>query len=250
MDRPAANLLDAIRIHSTSRKPGTSATSAFGREPDADEIAVNLRIANPKTATVKATRDSEGTIAVDMQKASGSVDLTPLRGLAVHTLRISGAQEIDWHTLHSLPVAVLDLGGCGISSLGTTVPNRGLLRVRSLRVAGTKISDLREIVQLPLLEELDISGTPVRNLLPLSGRRLQSLNIAGCAAAPLSVLEWMPLKTLVLTPSLCPDLKANPRLRSSRTLRSIRTATDPAEQTAAEFWRKFDAGDYDKPATP
>jgi hypothetical protein len=237
-------------MHASSRKPGTSVASAFGREPGADEIAVNLRIANPKAGTVKATGDSEGSIAVEILEAGGPVDLTPLRGLAIHALRISDAQEIDWRTLHSLPLTVLDLGGCAITGLGTTATNRGLLRVRSLRIAGTKIADLREIVQLPLLEELDISGTPVRNLLPLSGRRLLLLNIADCAAAPLSVLEWMPLQTLVLTPSLYPDLKSNPRLRASRSLRSIRAAADPAEQTAAEFWRRLDAGEYDKPATP
>ncbi|MGH8048571.1 MAG: protein kinase domain-containing protein, partial [Chthoniobacterales bacterium] len=250
LDWPAANLLDALRMHASSRKPGTLTTSVFGRQPDEEEVAVNLRIANPKIGAVKATRDSAGSITIEMPKTSGAVDLSPLRGLAVHTLRIAGAEEVDWRTLHALPVVELDLGGCAISNLGMSAQNRGLLRVRSLHVAGTKIADLREIAQLPLLEDLDVSGTPVRNLLPLSGRRMLQLNIAGCTAAPLSVLEWMPLQTLVLTPSLCPELKSNPRLRASRTLRSIRAPGDPAEQTAAEFWRKLDAGDYDKPAAP
>jgi hypothetical protein len=119
-----------------------------------------------------------------------------------------------------------------------------------LRLSGTKITDLREIARMPLLEELDISRAPVRTLWPLSGLRLQHLNLADCPATPLAAVEWMPLQTLVLTPSLCADLKSNPRLRASRTLRSIRAPGDPEDQTAAQFWRRLDAGAYEKSATP
>lgn len=249
LDRPAANLLDALRARAPTRKSG-SASSMFGRVPGADELVSSLHIANPNADSAKASIDSEGSVTVEILDAAGSVDLSPLRGLPVHSLRITGAKAIDWLTLHSLPLVTLDLTGCEISDLGAPSQNRALSRVRALSLARTKIADLRELVQLPLLEELDISGTAIRNLMPLSGRRLKSLNLSGCAAAPLSVIEWMPLQTLVITPALCPDLKTNPRLRASRSLRSIRDANDPPAQTAAEFWRRLDAGEYDKAATP
>ncbi len=247
LDRPAANLLETLHARVSSRRSGLAAAGQFGRVATAEEIACDLRLANPECGPIKASRDAEGVLAIEIPEASGTIDLSPLHGLEVRTLRIHGAIDLDWATLHSLPVTVLDLGKCGIQGLGSSLQNRGLQHVRTLSVAGTKIADLREIAQLPMLEELDISDTPIRNLMPLSGRRLQQLNLAGCAASPLSVLDWMPLQSLTLTPRLLPDLKANPRLRTSRTLRSIRAPGDGEQQTAADFWRRLDAGDYDKP---
>ena len=246
LDLPAANLLESLHTRAAGRRASPSGANALGREPTTGEIAFNLRLANPKAGPVNAARDAMGALAVEMPQASGTIDLSPLRNLEVHTLRIHGADDLDWRTLHALPVVELDLANCRIQGLGTSPQTRGLLRVRTLIVASTKISDLREIAQLPMIEDLDISGTPVRNLLPLSGRRLQQLNIAGCPAAPLSVLDWMPLQTLVLSPALCPEVKADALLRASRTLRSIRAPGDSAQQTAADFWKRLDAGDYEK----
>lgn len=252
LDRSAANLLDALRARGSGRRAGSLPGGVFGREPIPGEIGVNLRLANPGSTAVKAALDPAGSLAIEIAAAPGAaVDLAPLRNLDVQSLRVAGASDLDWRTLHSLPIVSLDLGGCGIASLGSSPQNRGLLRVRKLRVANTRIADLREIAQLPMLEELDISGTPVRSLQPLSGRKLQRLDIAGCSAGPLSVLDWMPLQTLVLTPSLCAaDLGANSRLRASRTLHSIRAPGDPEQQTAADFWRRLDAGAYGKAASP
>lgn len=248
LDRPAANLLEALRARASGFRSTLTPGSQFGRELADKEIACNLSLANPLSRPVKVTRDSAGLLTVELPKASGTVDLTPLRGLEVHTLRIHGADDIDWRTLHTLPVAMLDLEGCGIQGFGTSMLNRGLQHVRTLNVANTKIPDLREIAQLPMIEELDISNTPIRSLLPLSGRRLQQLDLAGCTVSSLSVLDWMPLQSLVLTPALYPDLRANPHLRSSRTLRTIRSPDDRKDQTAADFWRRLDAGEYDKAA--
>ncbi len=250
LDRAAANLLDALRTRSAGRRTSSVPGSVFGRESIPGELAFNLRLANPRATAVKAIRDSTGHLAIEVVTKDAPIDLSPLRTLEVQTLRITGASDLDWRTLHSLPIVFLDLGNCSISGLGSSPQNRGLLRVRKLRVAGTRIADLREIAQLPLIEDLDISGTPIRNLLPLSGRKLQQLNLADCQAGPISALDWMPLQTLILSPPLCADLKASLRLRASRTLRSIRAPGDPEQQSAAEFWHRLDAGDYDPPPAP
>lgn len=249
MDRPAAALLEALHARLGGRR-SAGAANPFGRTVTTGEIVLALRGANPKSDPPKVVRDIQDNLFVTFEKASGTVDLTPLRGLPVQTLSVHGAADIDWATLHQLPVVSLDLSGCGIRWLGTTPQNRGLLRLRELNISKTQITDLREIATLPLLESLDFSDTPVRNLWPLSGRRLQRLNLAGCAAAPFVALDWMPLRSLVLTPSLCPDLKDAVRLRTNRTLVAIRAPDDAAQQTAAEFWRRFDAGAYAGKKTP
>ncbi|HVE15446.1 MAG TPA: hypothetical protein VNB29_01860, partial [Chthoniobacterales bacterium] len=248
IDRPAANLLETLRARTSYRRSALAAASQFGRELTNEEIAGNLHLANPTSGSATVTRDAAGLLTVEIPKAAGVVDLSPLRNLEVHTLRVHGAVDLDWHTLHTLPLVVLDLQDCAIQGLGTSMLNRGLQHVRTLNVSNTRIPDLREIAQLPMIDNLDISKTPIRNLLPLSGRRLQQLNIANCTASPLSVLDWMPLQTLILSPTLCADLKANPRLRSSRTLQVIRAPDDKEEQTSTDFWRRLDAGDYDKTA--
>lgn len=243
LDRPAASLLEALHTRMGGRR-GAGQASPFGRTTTTGEIVLALRAANPESKPPKVARDLQGNLAVTMDRAAGTVDLTPLRGLPVQKLSVHGAADLDWTTLHQLPVVTLDLSGCAVRWLGTTPQNRGLLRLRELNVSKTQISDLREVATLPLLESLDFSGTPVRNLWPLSGRRLQHLNFSGCPAGPLAALDWMPLRSLLLTPSLCPDLKDAARLRANRTLGAIRAPDDPPLQSAAEFWRRFDAGAY------
>ena len=99
---------------------------------------------------------------------------------------------------------------------------------------------------MPSLATLDISGTPISDLGPLAtSRRLQSLDISGLTVGNVKILALLPLTRLTLSPIKISDKASLNILRGHRTIRILRAPGDPDNQTAAEFWRKLDAREYD-----
>lgn len=241
LDETTANLIETL--HTVTPQSALSA-GGFGRPVTTGEIVFSLRANNPGVTDVEVKPTNAGGLDIAIAAPEAPVNLSPLSGLDVRSLRIREAAAIDLRSLHSLPLESLDLADCGIHTLGISANNGGLKRLRTLRLSGTKFTDVRELARLPLLEELDISSTGVRSMEPLTGRQLRRLNIADCRLDSLNALYWLPLERLVLTSKLLPVLKATPSFRTHRTLRWIRTLDDPEDQTAAAFWRALDAGAY------
>jgi Serine/threonine protein kinase len=247
LDKTTANLIETLN----SMTPSSSISSGkFGRPVTTGEILFSLRANNPAVTDVEVKPGPAGGLDIEITASDAPVELSPLSGLDVRRLRIRGATGIDLRSLHSLPVETLDLSGCGVHTLGVTANHGGLKRLRTLRLSGTKFTDVRELARLPLLEELDISSTGVRSMEPLTGRQLRRLNIAECRIDSLNALYWLPLERLVVTPNLLPVLKATPSFRTHRTLRWIRTPDDPEDQTSTAFWRALDSGLYEKDDKP
>lgn len=116
------------------------------------------------------------------------------------------------------------------------------------------------------LESLKFYWTNVTDLSPLCGMKLQHLICGGSAIADLSPVIGMPLKTLDCTDSAVTDLtplkgmtltelqftphrisRGMPLIRAMKSLVTIGTGGG-AQWPADEFWKKFDAGEFEPPS--
>jgi serine/threonine protein kinase/Leucine-rich repeat (LRR) protein len=149
-------------------------------------------------------------------------DLWPLRGLRLETFF------------------------CGHNSVSDLSPLAGM-PLTELLFAATKVSDLSPLRGMPLTT-LNFQGSPVSDLSPVRGMRLTSLNCAGSNVSDLSPIAGMPLVTLFTVE----PQKITKGIEILRQMRSLETIGIDGNNkwTAAEFWKKFDAGEFGKPAAP
>lgn len=233
-----------ISALSSSRRGSASTLKA--RPPAPNELSLSLAIRNPGVARPEVSLDSSGRISVALHARQGVEDLTPLKDVDVGTLSIHFARQLDWTTILQLPVDTLDLTGCSVDAI-PAVPQRSLLKVKVLNLNDTAVSNIDGIRQMPLLEVLSLSGTKINDLTPLSySRRLKHLDIASLNPSNLRLLNNLPIETLVLSPEDITDMASLAALRLHRTIRVLRTPSDSENQRSVEFWRKFDAGEYQK----
>jgi len=239
LNLPAITILQFFNSLPTSRKPPYSTP----RVRYAGEIALDLASQFGGDATVSVESIGNSSLRVTVSGAENLGDLSSLRSSNVGSLGLSGAKSLDWPVLASLPLESLDLVDCVADGFASAP--RGFVRLRSLRLAGSQLTQIDAARNMPLLEKLDLSGTHVVDLAPiLACRRLAELNLTGLNPANLRVIINLPLRELVLSPELITDKSALAGLRQHRTLRVIRADGDPPDQTALEFWRKLDSGGY------
>jgi hypothetical protein len=91
-------------------------------------------------------------------------------------------------------------------------------------------------------------GTPVQDLTPLGGMPLKSLSIEATGVTDLAPLQTMKLEQLSLTPkNITKGLNV---IREMKSLKSIGlVASDVGSDKllpAAEFWDRFDKGEFKK----
>jgi len=241
-DQITAGVIQFLQDKPIARRSSFS-SSPTGRVPGTSEVAVDLMASNGGIGKIVV---GGGGHEVSISGIPKLLDLSPLKSLSQQPVRIKiqGADTLDWATLAALPLESLDLTGCGIGSLPAGL--RGFAKIQTLSLKDTAFSDLSLARMLPLLSTLDISGTSISDLAPLAtSRRLLSLDLGRLAAENIRTLMFLPLARLTLTPTLISDKASLNTLRGHRTIRVLRTPDDPDDQTAAEFWRKFDAGEYD-----
>ena len=234
----------AAIIEAQVKAEKSAALTGFDRPIFAAEAVLALRETNGEEVQVV---DDSGTGHLALGGVEDFKDLSPLRGKQVGRLSISGARTLDWATLQTLPLESLDLSKCQFEVF--PLPTRGFPKLRTLNLAGTPITSLDFLRVMPRLESLDLSDTKVVDLglLRLSPR-IQELNLAGLNPANLRNLVWLPLRSLILSPSLITDKAAlNSAVRLHKSLKILRGPEDPAQQTPAEFWRKYDSGLYSSP---
>lgn len=212
-------------------------------------------------------------------------DISPLAGLPLAQLDLTGCQVTDIGVLKGMPLTILYLGGTGVRDIrvlkrmplvelflnDTKVndlsplkgaaylkklnlmrtrvsdldPLRGMRRLEMLWLTGCPVSDIRPLQEVPSLVSLTIAETRVSDLSPLKAHpSLRRLHIAGSEVTDLSPLKWMQLTRLIFTPR-----RINRGMRFARqmeTLRQIDVEFDGAHRpmSAAEFWRRYDAGEF------
>jgi len=150
-------------------------------------------------------------------------DLTPLRGMPLTWLNLVFCGQVwDLTPLQGMPLTTLNLGGCG------------------------QMRDLTPLQGLPLTW-LNLAGCgQMRDLTPLQGLPLTWLNLAGCG----QVVDLTPLQGLKLTEVRLTPKNITKGMAVLRQMKSLKTISiGDAEQhkfAANEFWRKYDAGDFNK----
>ncbi len=184
-------------------------------------------------------------------------DLSPLRGLQVHSLAIDGTFT-DLEPLTSLPLTSLSIGTfsgkpgqtplrkldgverlSGLEALGvlnasveSLAPLQGM-RLKKLTVTGGSFRDLAPLRGMPL-QTLTLRSAAVDDLGPLEGMPLQGLELAGTSVRDISVLTNMPLNWLDLTDTRVSDLSA---LSKTVTLRNLKIAgTEVTDVSMAAGW--------------
>jgi serine/threonine protein kinase len=169
-------------------------------------------------------------------RGSKVTDLTPIKGMPLKSLLITGIVLNDLSLLKGMPLVELDAGGTSISD---TSELKGM-QLTALALNGCPINDLTPLQGMSLTR-LDISDTKVSNLVPLAGMPMQSLSIRDIPVSDITCLKDMPLVYFQFTPKMITN--GVDVVRKMRTLVNIGISGD-ATFSAAEFWKKYDAGEF------
>ena len=226
--------------------------------------------------------NADNTINVDFSKAP-QPELAKLRDLPVTGLNLDDTKIADLRELEGIPLETLSLNRTSVQDLG---PLSGL-PLRTLNAEGTPVFNLTPLTGLPL-EALRLSNSRVNDLRPLAGSQIEQLSLSGCRGIrDLGPLRGVPLQMLNLSRTDVSDLtpltqsalrelnlEGCRRLHNLRPLMEILTLESvllPAQcediaflrdhpsikrisykrmtQSAADFWKEFDARKTPAPAT-
>lgn len=159
------------------------------------------------------TMDKSGRVGLSLWAQPRVKDLTPLRGMSISYLTLTGTPVESLAPLAGMPLEYLAIGNCpNLKDLG---PLRGM-KLTALDISGSHARDLSVIQDLPLvslnvaqcnlsdlnllrnmpLQSLVISSNPVSDLSPLVGKKLIRLHAQACPVKDFSLLRDMPLTDL------------------------------------------------------
>ena len=148
-------------------------------------------------------------------------DLSPLKGMQLTCLDCSRMLVSDLSPLHGMPLTFF---GCD----------------------GTNVSDLSPLAGMPL-QELWCGSASVSDLAPLKEMPLRILACNRTHVSNLSPLQGMNIEQIYLTPPAI--TKGMDAIRQMKSLTAI-GITGGQKWPPAEFWKKYDAGEFGKPAAP
>jgi Leucine-rich repeat (LRR) protein len=170
-------------------------------------------------------------------------DISPLKGLKLTTINMSGSPVSDLSPLTGMKLTFLHCGGTKVFDLS---PLNGM-PLTSLNLAGTKVTDesLAQIKDCKDLSLLVLDGTQVSDagLAHLKDHKdLKRLLLVHTKVSDLSPLKEMSLEEIGLTPkSISPQ--GLDMLRNMKSLKTIRTEWNQT-WAAAEFWSRHDKGEF------
>ena len=184
-------------------------------------------------------------------------DISPLRGMPLKEVNLTYSMVTDLGPLRGAPIEKLTLVAQRIRSLE---PLRGMSLVYP-KYCGGLAEGLSPLEGMPITS-LRVEATPVADLGPLKGMPLTFLFIARNGVSDITVLRGMPIETLHMESTKVTDLtplaelplvtlsfsphkvtKGIEVLRGMRPLRSIGPSCSEL-MPAAEFWKKYDAGEF------
>ncbi len=162
-------------------------------------------------------------------------DLSPIRDMALETLHLQDTPVTDLTPIHGMPLRQLNLKGVAISDvtpfaemplsilwlLETDVSDISALSgltLESLDLQDTAVSDLTALAHMTSLRRLNIAGTPIRDIRPVTGLRLERLFLS-----PERITHGMN------------------ELRQNSTLETVGTSHE-TNFSADSFWERFDGG--------
>lgn len=156
-------------------------------------------------------------------------DLSPLREMrTLENFRAAWTQVFDLSPLEGLALKSLDLSGSPVSDLS---PLSGA-PLQELTLRGTHVTDLSPLSGMPL-KRLDLHYTPVIDFKPLAGLPLEKCNLQYNRITDLTVLRGMPLRELVLWG--CRDARNFHVLSEIKTLEVLLLPSEYRELPEADF---------------
>jgi Leucine-rich repeat (LRR) protein len=208
------------------------ATQALPAEKQIEAVSQKLMELNPGFDGKLKGVDGTGTPRIENGVVTGVVfvtenviDISPVRALTGLKLLKCGGE------------------GAGKGKLSDLSPLSGIA-LTHLYCHNTQVSDLSPLEGMTLTT-LGFSDTPVSDLLPLKGLSLTELRCDGTQVSDLSPLTTMNLTTIFFTPkNITTGLDV---IRQMKRLKSIGIGNKASEKFApAEFWKKYDAGEFGK----
>ena len=169
-------------------------------------------------------------------------DYTSLTYLALGSLKVSDAGLAHFKNCKSL--IHLQLGGSPVGDAGLSnfkeCENLTVLGLANTLVTDAGLAHFKNFKNFKKLDNLNLLGTPVSNAGMAHFKDckvLTRLDIARTKVSDLSLIKEMPLKKL--------DSNFRPE-RDAEILRSIRTLETINGKPAAEFWQRYDKGEFKK----
>ena len=165
-------------------------------------------------------------------------DLSGLAGMSLEELLVRRAERVeDISVIRGMPLVLLRLGGLSVTNFSALV---SLHSLRSLDLSGSReFSDLTLVAKMKDLEELLIPKTAVEDLAPLKALgHLKKLDIGGTPVVQLTPILDLKLADFTFDPR---NIKDPAQLKSLRSLKSLQRICG---KPAAEFWKRYDAGEF------
>ncbi|MGA2621848.1 MAG: SUMF1/EgtB/PvdO family nonheme iron enzyme, partial [Thermoguttaceae bacterium] len=230
-------------------------------------VAKKLQDLNPGFDGKEAHKIEDGVVTEFGFCTDNVTDISPVRALErLRQLSCVGPgtdrnKLCDLSPLKGMPLTLLSLYNTRVSDLS---PLEGM-PLKDLRCQSTPLSDLSPLKGMPLTD-LSCDNTPLHDLSPLKGMPLKRLSCGCTAVSDLSPLKVMPLTLLFCGSTPVSDLsplegrnlteinftpmnitKGMDVIRQMKSLKTIGIGPgDKDKFPPAEFWKKYDAGEFNK----
>ncbi len=197
-------------------------------------VGAKLNELNPGVTAKLDPRIESGKVAELTCSTNNMSDISPFRALS-HLTRLScngdgpaaarHVTDISW--LRGLPLKQVMFPHNKVKDISALA---GMPLV-TVDFYGNDVPDLSPVKGSPV-NMLKVSGA--NSLAPLAGLPLTSLDCRGC-----KIKDYSPIKDIALKELQCPTLNK----KDAEIVRSIKTLERINEMPAADYWRKFDAGE-------
>jgi len=171
-------------------------------------------------------------------------DLSPLAGMSLETLHLQDTPVTDLSVLEGMPLKQLNLKGVAVSDM--TLFSK--MPLSTLWLLETGVSDISPLSALSL-ESLDLQDTMVSDLSALAHMTtLRRLNIAGTEVSDIRPVTGLKLDRIFLSPDEI--TQGMDELRKIPSLGKIGTSHEH-QFPASDFWERYDVGAWgSQKATP
>ena len=209
----AGQQLSTVASHAL-RKLSCDSTSVSDLSPLEGMPLAELNCASSRVSLLSALKGTPlTTLVCNWTQVS---DLSPLKGMQLTTLFCDDTPASDLSPLHGMPLTVL---GCGHTTVHDLLPLKAM-KLTKLYCHDTKISDFS----------------------PLEGMPLTLLECDNTLASDLSPLKGMSLTRITLTPKNI--TRGMDGIRQMASLEKIGVSTWDRGLPPVEFWKKYDAGEF------
>jgi Leucine-rich repeat (LRR) protein len=212
-------------------------------EQQVEAVAKKLQELNPGFAGKVKPKIEQGAVReIGFGMGAAVTNIAPVRALAkLRALTCQWGKLTDLSPLSGASVGYLFIDGNPFSDLS---PLKGMLLRQLSCNSCTKLADLSPLAGMPLTF-LDVGGTCVSDLSPLRGTKLEELYLTSNYVSDLSPLEGLQLKSLTFSPQQI--TRGIDVIRRMPSLNSIGIGGQKW-YPPTEFWKKYDAGEFGKPA--